>query len=260
MSIGGGGGGGILGAIGSIVGGIFGGPIGAMIGQMVGQLVQSVAGQALQEAGQQLGNVSQQGMQAGQEAFSEAFGAGQSGAGLDPSNLTNSLIAGLGGGTPQQTSDVHNAVDGLKKAISDFVNQFMQDTVQNDRHGHHGGAAAAGGGAAAGAAGGAAAGADGSAAAGGAGDAGSVSDASSSDSSGDDFFIAMAKGLGKAMQKQADKVKALSEKVGSGDDKEESKTQTQLMGESSKMQFLGQAVQTALSAVGQALGTLARKE
>jgi len=257
MSIGGGGGGGFLGAIGSIVGGVFGGPIGAMIGQMVGQLVQSVAGQVLEQVGQQLGNVSQQGLQAGQDAFNEAFGAGQGGAGLDPANLTNSLIASLGGGSPQQTADVHNAVDGLKKAISDFVNQFLQDTVQTDRKGHHGAAAAGGGG---GAAGGAAGAADGSAAAGGAGDAGSVSDAGSSDSSGDDFFIAMAKGLGKAMQKQADKVKALSDKIGTGDDKQESQTQTQLMGESSKMQFLGQAVQTALSAVGQALGTLARKD
>lgn len=250
MSIGGGGGG-LLGAIGGIVGTVFGGPIGAIVGQMLGQIVQSVVGQVLQQVGQELGNVTQQGMQSAMNAFGQEFNGGQSASasGLNPTNLVDSLIRELGGGTAQQSSNLHGAVDNLQKAISDFVNQFMQDTVQSDRHGHKGGARGG-----AGADGGAGAGAVG-------GDVGNSTDiGSSSDSSGDDFFIAMAKGLGKAMQKQADKVKALSDQIGSGDDKKESETQTKLMGESSKMQFLGQAVQTALSSVGQALGTLARKD
>jgi len=248
MSIGGGGGGGFLGAIGSIVGGVFGGPIGAMIGQMVGQLVQSVAGQVLQEVGQQLGNVSQQGQQAGQDALNQALGGG-GGSSLDPASLLNNFISQLGGGTPQQTADAQNSLQDLQKAIGDMVNQMMQDSVSH--RGHRGGGDGA-----------AAAGGSGDAsAAGGSGDAGSVGSAGGSDdSSGDDFFIAMAKALGSTLQKQADKVKALSDKLTNDSDKEQSKDQTLLMGESQKMSFLAQAVQTAISSVGQALGTVARKE
>lgn len=47
--LGGSGGGGLLGAIGGIVGGAFGGPIGAMIGQAVGNLLQKEVGQAINE-------------------------------------------------------------------------------------------------------------------------------------------------------------------------------------------------------------------
>lgn len=249
MSIGGGGGG-LLSGIGGLIGGMFGGPIGAMIGQMVGQIVQQVAGQVLQEVGQQLGNVSQQAQQAGQDILNNSMG-GQRPAG-DLGSLINNIVAQLGGGTPSQVGDLNRAVDDLKKAISDFVNQMMQDTVQNGKgsRGGRGGEGASGGGGATG--GGGASGAEGSAGTGGVD--------SSSESSGDDFFMAMAKALGKEMQKQADKVKALSDQIGQGDDKKNAETQTKLMGESQKMQFLSTAVQTALSAVGQALSTLARSQ
>ncbi|MBO9664257.1 hypothetical protein [Dokdonella sp.] len=243
MSIGGGGG--LLSGIAGVVGGMFGGPIGAIVGQVLGQVLQQVAGQVLQQVGQQLGNVSQQAQQAGQQLLGNQAGG-------DLARTVNDFIAQVGGGTPSQVGDLNRAIDDLKKAITDFVNQMMQDTVQNGKgsRGGRGGEGASGGGGATG--GGGASGAEGSAGTGGVD--------SSSDSSGDDFFMAMAKALGKEMQKQADKVKALSDQIGQGDDKKNAETQTKLMGESQKMQFLSTAVQTALSAVGQALSTLARSQ
>lgn len=258
MSIGGGGGGGFLGAIGGIVGSIFGGPIGAMIGQMLGQIVEQVAGQVLQQAGEQLGNVSEQGMQAGREAFEQAFSGNQGAGGgnQDLASLVNGFIAQLGGGNPRQSGDVQNAVQDLKDAITNLFNQMMQDALaSNGKGGRRAGGSGGGG---AGAPGGAT-GAEGSAGAGGAGDTGSVG--GDSDVSGaDDFFIAMARALGKTMQDQANKVKELADKVSGSKDEELTKNQTLLSAESQKMQFLSQTVQTALSAVGQSLSTLGRTQ
>lgn len=50
----GGGGGGLLSAIGGVIGGAFGGPIGAMIGQAVGNLLQDAVGEAISGAVNQL--------------------------------------------------------------------------------------------------------------------------------------------------------------------------------------------------------------
>lgn len=233
------GGGGGLSGIGGLIGGLIGGPVGALVGNVLGQVLQQVAGQVLQQVGQQLGNVSQQAQQAGQQLLGNQAGG-------DLARTVNDFIAQVGGGTPSQVGDLHRAIDDLKKAITDFVNQMMQDTVQNGKGSRGGsrGEGASGGGGASGA--------------GGSTGTGGVD--STSDSSGDDFFMAMAKALGKEMQKQADKVKALSDQIGQGDDKKNAETQTKLMGESQKMQFLSTAVQTALSAVGQALSTLARSQ
>ena len=268
MSIGGGSGG-LLSGIGGILGGMFGGPIGALVGQLVGQIVQQVAGQVLQQIGQELGNVSQQGMQAGQDALNQQLGNGdasRAGGRNDLAGFVNDIIAQLGGGTPQQAADVHNAVDNLKTAIADLVKQMVQDsfTGADGKSSSGRGRGAAGGGGSTGEPG----------AAGGSGAAGGPDGASGSDGGGDDFFIALAKALGAALDKQAKKVSDLSKQLTAANEAAEgtkdndrqdaqnkiASIQTELAAQSQKFSFLSQTVQTAMSALGNALNTLGRTQ
>lgn len=250
MSIGGGGG--LLGAIGGIVGSVFGGPIGAMIGQMIGQLVQQVAGQLLQQVGQELGNVSQQAQQAGQDILRDALGGnnGNNSASMDAGSMLNNFLKELGGASPQTTADAQNGLQDLQKAMTDLIRAIMQEvtgTSSKNRGGKDGGNSVGNG-------------------VGGTTPGGISTPGGADDSSGDDFFIAIAKALGNALQKQADKVKTLADKVsqdstdgGEQGDKQLQKDQTLLSAESQKLAAITQSVQTAISSIGGALRTAAEK-
>ncbi len=72
------------------------------------------------------------------------------------------------------------------------------------------------------------------------------------------WFEAMAEAWGEALDKQAGNIETLADQISGGDDKPA--TVTQLTAESLKMGFLSNSSHTALSSVGAALETMARKQ
>ncbi|MEY4561537.1 MAG: hypothetical protein RLZZ618_814 [Pseudomonadota bacterium] len=71
------------------------------------------------------------------------------------------------------------------------------------------------------------------------------------------WFEAMAEAWGQALDQQADKIQTIAGKISGGDD--QPATVTQLTAESLKMGFLSNSSHTALTSVGSALETMARK-
>lgn len=72
------------------------------------------------------------------------------------------------------------------------------------------------------------------------------------------WFEAMAQAWGEALDHQAGKIEDIAGQISGGDDKPA--TVTQLTAESLKMGFLSNSSHTALSSVGSALETMARKQ
>jgi hypothetical protein len=72
------------------------------------------------------------------------------------------------------------------------------------------------------------------------------------------WFEAMAQAWGEALDQQAGKIEDIAGQISGGDDKPA--TVTQLTAESLKMGFLSNSSHTALSSVGTALETMARKQ
>jgi hypothetical protein len=82
---------------------------------------------------------------------------------------------------------------------------------------------------------------------------------SSSDKKDKSWFEAMAEAWGKALDKQAAKIETQSAQLGEqGIDTPAAVTQ--LTAESLKMSFLSNSSHTAMTSVGEALGTMARKQ
>lgn len=89
-----------------------------------------------------------------------------------------------------------------------------------------------------------------------------------------DFFIAMARALGQALQEQANKVEQLSNELSDavnaaqgteGDDRADAQNaimevQTELMGESMRLNYMAQGIHTALAKTGEALSTMGRAQ
>lgn len=215
---------------------------------------------------------------------SQAFGQALNGLGIQSplSNLMQSAFDGALGNYQQAGQDLMqglqnsgsgqssgsyggNSLDQAMNSLIQAFEQFLQQMQsQNNGNTNGGGGSGSGSDGTSGAGGGGATGGSG-----GTGGAGGTSGAggSSGANSGDDFFIAMARALGQAAQNQADQVKQLSDKVagdnpgqsGSTQSQQLMKDQTMLEGESSKLQFLMQAINTAMNAVGDALKTAATK-
>jgi hypothetical protein len=244
---------------------------------LIKDIMKEEMGNAMQQAGASQGQ-----MDAANQAYDQASG-GSTGSAQGKQDLMNSAC---------QSNDFASALRGLIDAIQQLVQEIMREAAgQSNGKGHKGGSGgtAAGSGQVAGNGGGAAGaggvamspgdpgGATGADPAGGA--------ASGAGDGGDDFFIAMAKALGQAAQSQANKVENLSKQLsqavnianaansaaGSNNQGQMNTTaatenaknnlmalQTQLMGESQKMGFMMQAINTALNAVGEALKTAAR--
>jgi hypothetical protein len=72
------------------------------------------------------------------------------------------------------------------------------------------------------------------------------------------WFEAMAQAWGQTLDNQADRIQQQSDAVGAGNDTPAAITQ--LTAQSLKMSFLSNSSHSAISAVGQALETLARKQ
>jgi hypothetical protein len=72
------------------------------------------------------------------------------------------------------------------------------------------------------------------------------------------FFEAMAQAWGEALDRQADKIVEQSDALSGGDDSPQ--RVTQLTTESLRMTFLSNSSHTAISSVGSALETMARKQ
>jgi hypothetical protein len=72
------------------------------------------------------------------------------------------------------------------------------------------------------------------------------------------WFEAMAKAWGETLDKQAGRIEDLAGQISGGDD--QPATVTQLTAEALKMGFLSNSSHTALSSVGAALETMARKQ
>jgi hypothetical protein len=77
-------------------------------------------------------------------------------------------------------------------------------------------------------------------------------------SGGSSFFEAMARAWGEALDKQADLITQKSDAITAGDDKPQAITE--LTAQSLKMSFLANSSHSAISAVGQGLETMARKQ
>ena len=75
---------------------------------------------------------------------------------------------------------------------------------------------------------------------------------------GGNWFEAMAEAWGEVLDQQAGKIENLAGQISGGDD--QPATVTQLTAESLKMGFLSNSSHTALSSVGSALETMARKQ
>ncbi len=72
------------------------------------------------------------------------------------------------------------------------------------------------------------------------------------------WFEAMAQAWGEALDQQAGKIETIADQISGGDD--QPATVTQLTAESLKMGFLSSSSHTALTSVGGALETMARKQ
>jgi len=72
------------------------------------------------------------------------------------------------------------------------------------------------------------------------------------------WFEAMAQAWGEVLDQQAGKIEGLADQISGGDD--QPATVTHLTAESLKMGFLSNSSHTALSSVGSALETMARKQ
>lgn len=81
---------------------------------------------------------------------------------------------------------------------------------------------------------------------------------SSTKKSGGTWFEAMAEAWGQTLDNQADRIQQQSDKVSGGDDKPAAITE--LTAQTLKMSFLSNSSHTAISSVGQALETMARKQ
>ena len=72
------------------------------------------------------------------------------------------------------------------------------------------------------------------------------------------WFEAMADAWGKTLDAQASRIETMSNEIGAGNDRPEAITE--LTGETLKMSFLSNSSHTALTSVGSALETMARKQ
>jgi len=88
--------------------------------------------------------------------------------------------------------------------------------------------------------------------------AGRNSDSQSGSGTSGQWFEAMAQAWGEVLDQQAGKIEGLADQISAGDD--QPATITQLTAESLKMGFLSNSSHTALSSVGSALETMARKQ
>lgn len=88
--------------------------------------------------------------------------------------------------------------------------------------------------------------------------AGRSTSANSNGGSSANWFEAMAQAWGEVLDQQAGKIEGLADQISGGDD--QPATITQLTAESLKMGFLSNSSHTALSSVGSALETMARKQ
>lgn len=75
---------------------------------------------------------------------------------------------------------------------------------------------------------------------------------------GSSFFEAMARAWGQALDRQATTIEQQSDAVAAGNDRPEAITE--LTAQSLKMSFLSNSAHSAISAVGQGLETMARKQ
>jgi hypothetical protein len=80
----------------------------------------------------------------------------------------------------------------------------------------------------------------------------------SANGGGSAWFEAMAQAWGQTLDAQADRITAQSDIVAGGDDRPQAITE--LTTQSLKMSFLSNSSHTAISSVGQALETMARKQ
>ncbi len=82
--------------------------------------------------------------------------------------------------------------------------------------------------------------------------------AKGSQSQGGSWFEAMADAWGKTLDNQASRIEEMSADIGAGNDRPEAITA--LTAETLKMSFLSNSSHTALTTVGSALDTMARKQ
>jgi hypothetical protein len=226
---GGGGSGGILGAIGGIVGGIFGGPLGAMIGQAIGGMLQQAIGNGANSAVDTL--VKDHGMPKflGEEVKSTI--------GKVMSQLTQQSQQGV-------SHEAHGAAQqnfggAIKQWESDFANQLVQGVLDQLRS--QGGGSTKGG-----------------------------------KPSGGGWLQAIASVMGSALGNKAKEMVNLSQqindasaaksaaKAGSEEQSKQAdefnKLMTQFQATSQEYNYLNSVFTTALKGLGEALGTMARKQ
>ncbi len=221
------------------VGGFFGGPIGMLASQLLTQIASQVIDQVIDQL--PLPSVLKDAMQA---AFHAQIGD-IPGTIQNLQEFTDGLAPFL---SPADQGQLQRGIDDLMTATQQFFNEAMKAVQEGGGSEETSGAARSGNRA------GSSEGAAGAEAGGG----------------GGDFFIAMATALGKALQEQADRVKALAEDLADAVDAAEGTEdearadaqndimliQTQLSSEALRLNFMSSGIHTALTQIGQALTNL----
>jgi hypothetical protein len=164
---------------------------------------------------------------------------------------------------PSEQGATDSVQKDLESSLTDFKSMMMKNIIDDaiaqmkkagkkKGGGESGGeAGAAGGAAGAAAGGGATGGTEGASAAGGTESAGGASSSGGGD--GASWFEAIANALGNALNKQADKIKALSSQITDANASDKPKTMTDLNAASQKMAFMTQSATEVIQTIGKAL-------
>ena len=227
----------------SAIGGLLGGPIGAILGQLLTQTVGQMVEGLLQQLGEQL-NLPQSTIDLAQSEFFEQLGDLDSAISNAQEGIHEAIMEAL---NPFDAVSYEDAMNNLNDLIQQLVS-LMQEQANGDNGDEV--ESSSGGAAGSGSSSGAGEGGDG------------------------DFFIAMARALGKALQQQAEKVQELSNDLSDAvdaasgtEDNERAdaqnaimELQTLLTAESQRLSYIANGIHTALVEIGRALGTLGRTQ
>lgn len=261
------------GGIGGIIGGMFGGPLGAMLGKMFEKIIGQVMTQVMDEMGKELG-ISDSTKNAAKQGFSDNMGQDYS----DDNNVNDTLgnFQKQSNASDSDMGHIEREIKSLKDELKKLFNEMSTDNAESTDSKKKKAAAKGG------EQGSNTNGTEGTSSTGGTSESGKSESSSSSDGieAGDDWFIAVAKLLGKAAQKQAEVVKDKASKLsqatdaaaaidpkddkdgtkGKKADAEQVKAQVEATAQSQKMGNLMEGVMTAIKALGQALQTAARSQ
>jgi hypothetical protein len=220
---------------------------GGFVGQMFKNMVSNILQGAIEDFAKQMG-IPDSVKDIAQGAVAQALGDKQ-GVQQNIKDLLEGFQKGTGA-SDSEMGGISRQLDQLRELVQDAIKQANLDNMEGSKK------KAKGGGQQSSQTGGSES-ANGKGETGGSEGAGETKGAGGSEDSGgaDDWFMAIARGLAKIAQAQADRVKAASDAVTAAEGNKEKQMEAQqlLSAESQKLNFLMQAINTCLSALAQAM-------